>query len=146
MKCQREYQHKCVQLSKSWQAGEQVRNHSLAFISWKQFTSAFAWNHIYVHIYDLTNSLSPKIWVGHDNAIKWNDLPRYWPFVGGIHRSWIPITRASEAELWCFFQPAPEQMLKQTIKTPVIWDAITLIMTSLQWPDDLMALWPYHLP
>ena len=27
----------------------------------------------------------------HDNAIKWNHFPRYWPFVRGIHR-WIPHT------------------------------------------------------
>ena len=25
--------------------------------------------------------------VCHDDVIKWKHLPRYWPFVGGIHRS-----------------------------------------------------------
>ena len=30
--------------------------------------------------------------------------PRNWPFVRGIHQSrWIPHTKASDAELWCFF-------------------------------------------
>ena len=38
----------------------------------------------------------------HDDVIKWKHFPRYWPFVRGIHR-WIPRTRASDAELWCFF-------------------------------------------
>ena len=38
------------------------------------------------------------------------------------HR-WIPITKGSDAE--------PEQTVKQTLETPVIWDAIALIMTSL---------------
>ena len=39
----------------------------------------------------------------HDDVIKWNHFPRYWPFVRGIHRSWwIPRTKASDAELWCF--------------------------------------------
>ena len=39
----------------------------------------------------------------HDDVIKWKHFPRYWPFVRGIHRSrWIPCTKASDAELWCF--------------------------------------------
>ena len=39
----------------------------------------------------------------HDDVIKWKHFPRYWPFVRGIHRSrWIPRTKASDAELWCF--------------------------------------------
>ena len=44
---------------------------------------------------------------------------------------WIPLTKASDAELWYFLWSAPEQMVEQTIKMPVIWDAIMLIMTSL---------------
>ena len=45
----------------------------------------------------------------HDDAIKWKHFPRYWPFVGGIHRSrWIPRTMASDAELWCFLWSASE--------------------------------------
>ena len=46
------------------------------------------------------------------------------------HR-WIPLTMASDAELWCFLWSAPEQTFEQTIGTPVIWDAIALIMMSL---------------
>ena len=42
------------------------------------------------------------------------------------HR-WIPPTNASDMELWCFLWSATEQTFKQTIKTPVIWDAIALI-------------------
>ena len=38
----------------------------------------------------------------HDDVIKWNHFPRYWPYVRGIHQ-WIPRTKASDAELWCFF-------------------------------------------
>ena len=39
----------------------------------------------------------------HDDVIKWKHFPRNWPFVRGIHRSrWIPHTKASDAELWCF--------------------------------------------
>ena len=43
----------------------------------------------------------------------------------------IPLTKASDVELWCFLWSAPEQTVEQTIETLVIWDAITLIMTSL---------------
>ena len=44
-----------------------------------------------------------------DDVIKWKHFPRYWPFVRGIHRSrWIPRTKASDAELWCFLSSASE--------------------------------------
>ena len=47
--------------------------------------------------------------LAHDDAIKWKHFPRYWPFVRGIRRSrWIPRTKASDAELWCFLWSAPE--------------------------------------
>ena len=48
------------------------------------------------------------------------------------HR-WIPLTKVSDTELWCVIWSAPEQTVEQTIKTPVIWDAIALIVTSLKW-------------
>ena len=69
--------------------------------------------------------------LSHDDFIKWNYFPLYWPFARGIqgHR-WIPLTKASDAELWYFLISAPEQALKQTIEKPVIWDAFALI-TSL---------------
>ena len=39
---------------------------------------------------------------------KWKHFPCYWLFVWGIHRSphWIPRTKASDAELWCFLRSA----------------------------------------
>ena len=46
------------------------------------------------------------------------------------HR-WIPLTKASDAELWCFFLSAPDLTVKLTIVRMVIWDSIALIMTSL---------------
>ena len=47
----------------------------------------------------------------------------------GIRRSpGIPLTKASGVELWCFLWSAPEPTFEQTIKAPVIWDAIALIM------------------
>ena len=45
----------------------------------------------------------------HDDVIKWKHFPRNWPFVRGIHRSrWIPHTKASDAELWCFLWSSSE--------------------------------------
>ena len=43
----------------------------------------------------------------------------------------LPFTKASDAEIWCFLWSAPAQMFKQTIETPVIWDAIAPIMSSV---------------
>ena len=40
----------------------------------------------------------------NDDIIKWKHFPRYLPFVRGIHRHrWIPLTKASVAKLWYFF-------------------------------------------
>ena len=46
------------------------------------------------------------------------------------HR-WIPLIKTNVAELLCFLWSAPEQTAEQTVETPVIWDAIAVIMTSL---------------
>ena len=45
------------------------------------------------------------------------------------HR-WIPRTKASGAELWCFLWSAPEWTIEQTTVRLVIWDSIMPIMTS----------------
>ena len=48
-------------------------------------------------------------WHRHDDVIKWKHFPRNWPFVRGIRRSrWIPHTKASDAEFWCFLWSASE--------------------------------------
>ena len=46
---------------------------------------------------------------------------------------WIPLTKASDAELWCFLWSAPEYTVVQTIVRLVIWDATVLIITSPWW-------------
>ena len=43
---------------------------------------------------------------------------------------WIPLKKASDAELWSFLWSMPEKTTEQRIETPVIWDAIALIMMS----------------
>ena len=68
----------------------------------------------------------------HDNVVKWKHFPRYWPSLMEFngHR-WMPLTKASDTELWFSFLFAPEQTVEQTIETSVIWDTNALIMTSL---------------
>ena len=70
----------------------------------------------------------------HDDVIKWKQFPSYWPFSQGIHRSPVNSrTNASDAKLWYFLGSAPDPTVEQTVETPVISDAIALIMTSLWW-------------
>ena len=44
---------------------------------------------------------------------------------------WIPRTKASDAELWCFLWYAPKYTVEWTITRLVIWDTIAPIMTSV---------------
>ena len=45
---------------------------------------------------------------GRCSVIKWKHFPRYWSFVRGIHRSPVnSLTKASDAEVWCFLWSAP---------------------------------------
>ena len=43
----------------------------------------------------------------HDDVIKWKHFPRHWPLWGEFTGDrWIPLTKASDAELWCFLWSA----------------------------------------
>ena len=65
----------------------------------------------------------------HDDVIKWKHFPRYWSFV--TVADGFPLTKASDAEFRCYLWSVPEETVDQTIETPVIREAIVLIMTSL---------------
>ena len=41
------------------------------------------------------------------------------------------LQRARNADLNVFFDVSPKQTVEQTFESPVIWDALTLIMASL---------------
>ena len=45
---------------------------------------------------------------------------------------WIPLTKGCDGKLRYFLWSAPEQTVEQTTEKQVVWDTITLIMTSLQ--------------
>ena len=82
----------------------------------------------------------------HDDVIKWKHFPRYCPFVREIHRWPVnsPHKKGSDVELWCFLWSVPEQTVAWTILTPVIRDAIALIITSV-WCPLCAPWWHYSL-
>ena len=49
----------------------------------------------------------------HDDVIRWKHFPRHWPLCGEFagHRR-IPLTKASDAELWCFLWSELEQTVE----------------------------------
>ena len=49
----------------------------------------------------------------HDDVIKWKHFQRYWLLCGEFTgHQWIPLTKASDAELWyCLWYP-PEQTIE----------------------------------
>ena len=55
----------------------------------------------------------------NDDLIKWKHSRRYWPLCGEFtgHR-WIPITKAIDAEFWCFLWYASEQAICRWFETP----------------------------
>ena len=59
----------------------------------------------------------------HDDVIKWKHFLHYWPFVWGIHR-WLPLTNASDAEIWRFRWSTTELTVEYTIVRLLIWDLI----------------------
>ena len=68
----------------------------------------------------------------HDDVIKWNIFLVTGPLWGeSTAHEWIALTKAIDAELWCFLWSVPEQTDEQTIQTAMIWDAVMLIMISL---------------
>ena len=54
------------------------------------------------------------------------------------HR-WIPLTKTSDTELWCFFLSAPEQAIVRL----VIWDAIMQIILHVY--CLILLTWIYAL-
>ena len=59
--------------------------------------------------------------------MKWKHFFALLAICAGISPAAV---QASDAGLWRFLWSAPEQNVEWAIEIPVIWDAITLIMTS----------------
>ena len=68
----------------------------------------------------------------HNDIINWKQFRASGPLRGeSTGQRWIPLKNTSDAELSWFIWSAPEQTVEQTLDTPVICDAMELIMTSL---------------
>ena len=77
--------------------------------AWAATVAPFRIYEPYDSMWSLSHALAMYQLHHHDDVIKWKHFPCYWPFVRGIHRSrWIPHTKASDAELWCFLWSASE--------------------------------------
>ena len=80
----------------------------------------------------------------HDDIIKWKTLPCYWPFVKGIHdQQWIPLTKVSDVELWCFLWTAPEWMAKQSRRSwfEMPWYSLWCHSNDRTDPFEAKQLW-----
>ena len=87
---------------------------------------------MYLHCNGMVPNRSQAIiWTkgGHANENIFHITGPLWGEATGDR--WIPLTKASDAEFWCFLWSAPEQTFKQTIEMQVIWDVIVPIVTSL---------------
>ena len=68
----------------------------------------------------------------HDDVIKWKHFRVTGNLCGEFPGPrWIPHTKASHVELWCFLWSASGSRVEWTIGRLVNWDSITPIMTSL---------------
>ena len=65
----------------------------------------------------VADALAPR-----DDVIKWKCFPCYWPLWGeSTSHWWIPLTMASDTDLWFFLWSSPEQMFEKKH-----WDASDL--------------------
>ena len=93
--------------------------------------SPFRWIEIYVFSSKEMQLKTSSANIGHCVMMTSSNediLPRYWPFVRGIHRS--PHNDQWRGALM-FLRSAPVQTVEQILGTSVIWGAIALIMTPL---------------
>ena len=72
-------------------------------------------NHRFLCIRPRASVLLYWRWLIYHDVIKWRHFPRHLPFVRGIHR--IPLTKASDKELWCFLWSAPEQSRRRRFES-----------------------------
>ena len=89
----------------------------------------------------MVKMISSLLHMVHEDVIKWKHVPRYWDLCEGnlTGQQWIPLTKAVARcvmhSLICTWTNS------WTLKAPVIWDAITPIMTSLLCLTLIIPLW-----
>ena len=59
----------------------------------------------------------------HDDIIKWKHFPRYTGALWGLSTGhlWIPLTKATDAELWCFIDRRPDKRLSKQTRRRYQW-------------------------
>ena len=91
--------------------------------------AVFCWR--YFHMMTSSNGN-----IFHVNGPLWGKSISHW---------WILLRVASNAEFWSFLGCVPKQTVEQTFGTPMIWDGIALIITSLWWIafswQNVFVLW-----
>ena len=79
----------------------------------------------------MVNHFDDMTFIWRDDVIKWKHFPRYWPFVGGIHRWPVDsLTQATDAEHRCFLDLRLNKPLSKQSETPVIrarYDVIVMV-------------------
>ena len=135
LKCRRWFRSKSFNYLWLSKVSTNERRHNICnvFSYWHRPYSAIARKQALIYVRPLSQLWRIQYFGScHDDVIQWKHVPCNWLFVReSTGLWWIPLTKASDAELWCFLWSVPEQTVEQTIGTPVIWDAITLIMKSL---------------
>ena len=87
--------------------------------------------HIYIYGPTFWHPFACRSHDDRDDGIKWKHFPSYWTFAKRIHRSPVNSPYKGQWRGAWFFLSAPQQTVEYTIETPVIWDAIMLVITSL---------------
>ena len=64
-----------------------------------------------------TNKTHECVLSYHDDVVKWEYFPLYYSFVRGNRRSPAPLTKASDAEHWCFLWYLPTKAVEQTSRS-----------------------------
>ena len=113
----------------------------------------FSWHYIYqIYFIELNNiiywskfhqCLFPRTICHHRQKMGWrwtnakmtSSNGNIFCVTGVTGPRWIPLTKASDAGLWCFLWCTPEQTGEETLEMPVILDAMALIMTLPLWPS-----------
>ena len=101
----------------------------VSFVSTKTWHCLLSICHDYWHCWQLF--LGNREW----KLYKMSHLEKF-----NIGHRCISLTKASHAELWCFLWSGSQQTVEETIETPVIWDAIALIMTSANRPQHVFGI------
>ena len=92
-----------------------------------------------------SNAENVSIWWHHcASHFPWKYFPHHRPFVSEIHS--FPSQRTSNSELWLFLCSYPEQAVQQTVKLPVIWDAMTLLQSYCNALPKILLTWPLTIP